>query len=96
MRSSQHNKFYHVVLTDVHRQAKAMHVTVENMNFLKQGLKKLDENYPTENGKHLSSAKISDKELMLHLEFIVKYLGQFGITPHFVEAEWDRIMKEIR
>ena len=92
LRSSPHNRFYHSVLRDCHQKALAQHLTVEDMNFLKQGLKQLDNDYP--NG--ISTSKITDKQLVNHIEFIVKYLGQFGITPSFVEEEWERLKKLAR
>ena len=90
-RSSPHNKFYHALLRDLHRKAFTEHLTVENMNFLKQGLKKLDPDFPP-----ISTAEATDKQLVHHIEFIIMYLGQFGLSPTFVEEEWERLKKLAR
>jgi len=88
-RSTPHNAFYHALLRDIHQKALQEHLTVENMDFLKQGLKKLD-------GIEKSTALLTDKELVHHIEFIIKFLGQYGICPTFVETEWERIKQTAR
>lgn len=90
-RSSPHNRFYHSCLRDLHSKALKAHLTVENMDFLKQGLKQLDPDFPP-----ISTSQATDKQLAKHIEFIVMYLGQFGLTPDFVEEEWERIKKLAR
>jgi hypothetical protein len=69
-------------------------MTVEDMNYLKQGLKKLDPEYPKVDGIPESTAYLTDKELVHHLEFIRMYLGEYGITCDYDRQEWDRILKE--
>lgn len=96
MISSPFNRFYHSILGDVHKKALALHLTVENMEFLKQGLKKLNKDYPIERNKPISTTKLTNKQLVQHIEFIVSYLGQYGITPHFVEEEWQRLIRSAR
>jgi len=90
-RSTPHNRFYHSVLRDLHAKALEAHLTVENMNFLKQGLKQLDPDFPP-----ISTSQATDKQLVHHIEFIVMYLGQFGLSPSYVEEEWERIQQSAR
>ena len=84
------------MLRDFHKQALAEKVTVENMDFLKQGLKKLDEDYPKVDGKPLSTAKIDNKVLTHHIDFMIAYMGEYGFVSALVEEEWKRIINGIR
>jgi len=84
------------MLRDFHKQALAEKVTVENMDFLKQGLKKLDEDYPKINGKPLSTAKIDNKVLTHHIDFMIAYMGEYGFVSALVEEEWKRIIENAK
>jgi hypothetical protein len=84
------------MLSDYHKQALMAKVTLEDMNFLKQGLKKLDDNYPKTDGISASSSDLSNKELCNHLEFIRMYLSQYGFTFRLDDEEWERMKKQAR
>jgi len=90
-RTLNQNRFYYSIIKDVHQQALAEHLTVEDSEFLRDGLKKNDPDYPRVDDKPISSAKLDTKQMVDHIEFIIEYLGQFGICPQFVTDEWERL-----
>jgi hypothetical protein len=95
-RTLNQNNFYHAVIADVHKQALEKHVTVEKKDYLRNGLKEIDLNYPIKDGEPISSAKLTTKEMVEHIEFIIMFLGQFDICPKFVTDDWERIKKHAR
>ena len=98
-RTLNQNSFYHSIIADIHKQAMALHITVENKEYLRNGLKENDDSYPTEyipaycKDKPMSSARLSTKQMVSHIEFIIEFMGRFGITPNFVELDYERMMK---
>ncbi len=107
-RSLNQNNFYYAFITDIHKQCLEKHITVENMDYLRNGLKEIDENYPrydkvihgvNYNGvdvidkKPISSAKLTTKQMVDHIEFVIEFVGRFGITPAFVEEDYKRMME---
>ena len=101
-RTLNQNNFYYMVIADVHKQALEKHVTVENSEYLRNGLKEIDENYPKYGAlakpalinKPISSAKLTTKQMVNHIEFIIMFLGQFDICPKFVVDDWARLKKQ--
>ena len=89
-RSEPHSRFYHSVLRDFYNQLLEQRLAYD-FNQLKQGLKKLDPNYPD-----ISTASITDKQLVHHIEFIVRHFAQYGIEAQFVAEEWERLKKLAR
>ena len=96
IRSGPFNRYYHAMLRDFHKQALKEKLTVENMDFLKQGLKKLDENYPKIDGKPVSTSKIDNKTLTQHIEFMIAFMAEYGFVSAIVEEEWKRLMEIVR
>ena len=90
-RTLQQNKFYFAVISDIHKKAVALHLSVTNSEYLRSGLKELDENYPKYEGKPVSSRDLTTKELVDHIEFIILFMGNFNIVPKFVDDEWERL-----
>lgn len=103
-RTLNQNNFYFSIIADIHKQAMEKHITVENSEYLRKGLKENDDNYPKKphfiedtfgevEDRPISSAKLTTKEMVNHIEFIIEFVGRFGITPKFVKDEWDRLMQ---
>ena len=60
-------------------------------------LKYLDEDYPKEeDGKAQSYTKLGNKQFMAHIEFLVAFAAEYGLTLSFAEREWDRLMEMVR
>lgn len=101
-RTLNQNNFYFAFITDIHKQALVKHITVENMDYMRNGLKEIDSNYPRyifeghppDTFKKISSSHLSTKEMVNHIEFIIKFVAQFDIVPKFVQDDWDRLMKQ--
>lgn len=109
IRTLNQNNFYFAVIADVHKQALEKHVTVEKSEYLRNGLKEIDEHYPKEwvvikdgflvakeplVNKPISSAKLTTKQMVDHIEFIIMFLGQFDICPKFVTEDWERLKQQ--
>ena len=92
--SSNFNRFFHSILKDFHSQARANDLTITCYDEFKQNLKSVNEDYPLKDGLFISTRDIENKDLIQHIEFIIKFAGEFGISLQFVEDEWDRILKE--
>ena len=90
IRSLDNNNRYHLILRDYYQQMLEQHLTFD-FDKLKQGLKDID---PNVDGK--SSAKLTDKELCDHQEFIIRHFAQYGITCKIVEEEFERMKKLAR
>lgn len=95
-RTTRQNRFYFSVIADVHKKAVAKHLSVTNSEFLRIGLKELDENYPKEDGKPISSAMLTTKEMVDHVEFIRQFMLAHDITITWDDLEWERIKLQAR
>ncbi len=96
-RTLSQNNFYFAVISDVHKQALAKHVTVEDIKYLRKGLKEIDCDYPKlVSADPKSSAYLTTKEMVNHIEFIIEFMGRFDIVPKFIDDEWARIQKQAR
>ena len=62
----------------------------------KEALKYLNDNYPryTDTGNLVSTKDISDRDLSDHVEFIIAWAGEYGITPQIIEDEWEALKQE--
>ena len=102
--SRNFNRFYHSLLREFYQQA--VKVRIEGVGVLylkgltynnfKQTLKLLNFNYPRKNNTPLSTRDISNKELVEHIEFIIKLAYQNNYKLQVVEREWEQILKENR
>ena len=63
----------------------------------KDGVKDLNSEYPrADDGKTISTTKISPKDLCRHIEFIKDFASYYGFELAIVEAEWERIKQMAR
>lgn len=63
-----------------------------SLETLKQLLKGINLHYPKNAlSEPISTAKISNKDLMQHIEFCIRLLANNGISYKFIEDEWNRI-----
>ena len=69
------------------------------MDDLKDLLKLLNLDYPideeTKNGKE-STVDISNKDLVQHIEFVLRLAGDNGIELDLVREDWEKLMKDSR
>ena len=65
----------------------------EGLSRLKHFIKQLDLNYPLDGDAKASSERLSDKELVDHIEFIRKIVAESGEILPVDEAEWNRTFK---
>lgn len=63
---------------------------------LKHLLRSLDFDYPLDGEDKASSTRITDKELVNHIEWLFKVAGENGYTFKSIQAEWDRTIQQIR
>ena len=95
--SNEFNRFYHALLNDIYTQvlSKADVQLVLTFERFKKMLKYLDKHYPRYNGTTdlVSIRDIRSKDLVAHIEFIIKWAGEYGISPQIVEDEWERVMQ---
>ena len=56
----------------------------------------MDLNYPVDGEGKVSNRNISVRELLDHIEWIIKTLGMNGLELEFVAEEWQRILDEAR
>ena len=103
--SSNFNRFYHSLLREFYRQADKIIIEGVGVLYLrgltldnfKQTLKLLNFNYPRKNNAPpLSTRDITNKELVEHIEHIIKIAYQNGYKLSVVEQEWELILKEHR
>jgi hypothetical protein len=100
--SSNFNRFYHSLLREFYRQADkiiiegvgVLYLKGLTYNNFKQALKLLNFDYPRKNNIPLSTRDITNKELVEHVEFIVKLAYQNGYKLSVVEQEWELIFKK--
>ena len=61
---------------------------------LKHLLRALDFNYPLDGEDKASSTKITDKELVDHIEYIYKLTSDNGYQFKHIEIEWERLLAQ--
>lgn len=61
----------------------------------KKMLKHLDKSFPKYAGTndYVSTKDIRSNDLVKHIDFIIKWVGEYGISPKIVDDEWERIMQ---
>lgn len=93
--SSNFQRFIFSFIADLHEQmiqAKRVLMSIEKF---RDTLKYLDHDYPKhKSGNAYSYTYLSNKQFLAHIEFLVKWSGEYGITPKFVQREWDRLLQE--
>ena len=95
--STNLNRYYHSLLTDFWKQATARRLNINSFEKFKDGVKDLNNDYPrAEDGKTISTTKISPKDLCRHIEFIKDFASYYGFELAIVEAEWERIKQMAR
>ena len=91
------NRYYHSLLADFWRQATARRLNINGFEKFKDGVKELNSEYPrADDGKTISTTKISPKDLCRHIEFIKDFAAYYGFELAIVEAEWQRLIKQTR
>ena len=70
------------------------------MDDLKDLLKLLNLDYPideeTKNGKESTVPTLSNKDLVQHIEFVLRLAGDNGIELDLVREDWEKLMKDSR
>ena len=95
--STNLNRYYHSLLADFWRQATARRLNINGFEKFKDGVKELNSEYPrADDGKTISTTKISPKDLCRHIEFIKDFASYYGFELAIVEAEWERIKQMAR
>jgi len=94
--SNNFNRLYHSVLGDFWKQATAARLNINNFEKFKDGLKELNNDYPREDGKPISTTKITAKDLCRHLEFVIDFAAYYGFKLRFIEDEWQRLINTTR
>ena len=95
--SNNLNRYYHSLLADFWRQATARRLNINGFEKFKDGVKELNSEYPrADDGKTISTTKISPKDLCRHIEFIKDFAAYYGFELAIVEAEWQRLIKQTR
>jgi len=94
--SKQFNRFFFSLINDCHTQLLAGKNIVLTQKRFREVLKERDINYPIDKSlEKLSLAKLDNKQLIKHIEFIIRFMGEeFGITPLVIEEEWDRLLAQ--
>jgi len=95
--SRDFNRFYHSLLNDVYVQVlhQADVKLVLSFEKFKLMMKHLDKSYPkySDTKYYVSIKDIRSRDLVRHIDFIIKWASKYGISPQIVEDEWDRIMQ---
>ena len=94
--SHNFNRFYHALLHDIYIQMQRQNRIIMSFERFKEALKYLNANYPryTDTGNLVSTKDISDRDLSDHVEFIIAWAGEYGITPQIIEDEWEALKQE--
>ena len=94
--TSNFRKLYFSMLTDIYRQMTADKRIIMSFDKFRDNIKIIDENYPYYDGtiEKISLRDIRSKDLVLHVEFIVMWCGNYGITPTIIAEEWERMLQE--
>jgi hypothetical protein len=95
--SKEFQGFYFALVTDAHIQVLKKTDTKMVLTFKKfrELLKYLDSNYPRylSNNELVSLRDIRNKDLVTHIEFIIKWCANYGIELQYVSDEWDRLLQ---
>lgn len=90
------NRLYHgAFLNDLHTQMCAARKMIISFEKFKEVLKYVNKDYPrySETNDPVSTRDIRSKDLCSHIEFIIKWAGEYGFTPQIVEDDWNRLME---
>ena len=93
-RSSPHNRFYHSLLNDIYKQMVEEKMVIVSFYEFKQQLKNLDENYQRIDNFPVSTANITDKQLMNHIEYIRLFSSHWGFTIKHDEQAWNELIEK--
>lgn len=66
----------------------------DTMDELKQIFKLMNLDYPIDEDAKTSTRDIDSKELVRHIEWAVKILGENGVLLPFIEEQWERILQD--
>ena len=67
------------------------------MDEVKQLFKLMNLDYPNdEKDERLSTKLINNEQLIQHINFIIKTMGESGYEISYIKEEWDRIIGEVR
>jgi len=99
--SQNFNRFYHAIIKEFYNKAPlklktelgVLYIRGFTFENFKQVLKYINLDYPRNDGHPLSTRDISNKELIEHIEFLIKLAGENGIEFSFVEQEWNLILR---
>ena len=94
--SSEFNRLYHgVFLMDIYKQMLAQKRIIITFEKFKDALKYANKNYPRYNNTDdpVSTRDIRSADLVAHIDWIVRWAGEYGITPKIVEDEWNRLLE---
>ena len=95
--SRQFTKFTFSIVKDLFEQVIVSNNVLMTMETFRDTLKYLDDDYPKEeDGTAQSYTKLGNKQFMAHIEFLVAFAAEYGITLTFAEREWDRLLDEMR
>jgi len=94
--SNHFNRFYRALVKDAHIQLVAQTDLVITVEKFTDSLKFANMDYPLNADKtdFISVAHIGNKEMLQHVEFIVAWMGERGMSPQFVEDDWERILAD--
>ena len=87
---------YFSMLTDIYRQMSAGKRIIMSFEKFRDNIKIIDENYPCYDGtiEKISLRDIRSEDLVEHLDFIVMWCGNYGITPSIIDEEFNRLMQQ--
>jgi hypothetical protein len=94
--SPEFNRLYHgAFLGDIYKQMLSQKRIIISFEKFKEALKYANESYPRyDNSTDLVSTRdIRNKDLVLHIEWIIKWAGEYGITPGIVQEQWSRLLE---
>jgi len=100
--SRNFNRFYHAIINEFYKKAPlklktelgVLYIRGFTFENFKQVLKYINLDYPrNEYGHPLSTRDISNKELIQHIEFLIKLAGENGVEFSFVEQEWEILLR---
>lgn len=94
--SSEFSRLYHgCFLGDIYKQMVAQKRIIITFEKFKEALKYANKNYPRYDGTDdlVSTRDIRNRDLVRHIEWIVKWAGEYGITPQIVDDEFNRMMQ---
>ena len=89
------NRLYHSVLADFWKQATAARLNIQSFADFKENFKSLNSEYPTKDGKPVSTKDLDNKQMLNHLTFIIDFASYYGFELKFVKDEWERLMRSV-